>query len=76
MSNIDQDMPDDLKAMEAAVENGADPDDIKGIERLWLWRFEKKQPAWEKSQSEFVAYIEGRASVIREVVEFFKTLKP
>jgi hypothetical protein len=48
-------MPNDLVQMDLKVNNGADPDDIPGIERLWLWRTGMMFDEISKSQEEFFA---------------------
>jgi hypothetical protein len=42
------DMPRDLVEMEDKIAAGVDPDEIKGIERLWLYRMERDRVALNK----------------------------
>ena len=53
MNTIKMPMPNDLRQMELKVANGADPDDIEGIERLWLWRFQMQIEEWAQAEREF-----------------------
>lgn len=47
-------LPPDLLDMRKQVEAGADPDDVLGIERLWIWQFEQNKNEWEALQRQFL----------------------
>jgi hypothetical protein len=52
-------MPNDLVQMDLKVKNGADPDDIHGIERLWLWRAGKMAEEFGRAEVEFIASVKA-----------------
>src|ERR1700687_6401447 len=43
--------------MDLKVKNGADPDNIPGIERLWLWRCDMMAEEFGKAELEFFAAV-------------------
>lgn len=49
----DANMPDDLRKMAIKVANGADPDSIFGIERLWLYRVDRDREKIDAEQTKF-----------------------
>jgi hypothetical protein len=53
-------MPNDLVQMDLKVKNGADPDDIPGIERLWIWRARKMMDEIGRAEMEFFAWLQER----------------
>ena len=51
-------MPRELRIMQALIEAGADPDEVKGVEKLWLWRFAKRADAFADDHRKFYAWLE------------------
>jgi hypothetical protein len=50
-------MPNDLRQMELKIANGADPDEIKGVERLWLYRQNCLLEEFGRSEREFFEWL-------------------
>lgn len=57
MSVTQMSMPNYLRQMELKVANGADPDEIDGIEQLWLWRFKMRLPEFEREERKFLEWV-------------------
>jgi len=62
MAVVKMPMPNYLRQMDLKVANGLDPDEIKGIERLWLWRFEMQRVEWAERERLFFAYLKSKSS--------------
>ena len=57
MSNIKRlPMPNDLMQMELKIANGADPNDIKGVERLWTYRMNCLLEDFGRREREFLEW--------------------
>lgn len=61
----DPNMPNNLRALAARVEAGEDPDDIKGIEALWIYRLHRDRDAMDKNEEQFLQYMRGQMDVYR-----------
>lgn len=53
-------MPNDLLQMELKVLNGADPDEIPGIERLWLYRMDCLLEDFGLAEREFLNWVKSQ----------------
>jgi hypothetical protein len=51
-------MPQDLIAMEYRIAAGEDADEIPGIERLWLYRFNRDAEAFAEDHRRFFDWLE------------------
>lgn len=56
----DQNMPEDLRKLAERVAAGEDPDEIRGIDRLWLYRAERDRDAINASQHQFFQWLEAK----------------
>jgi hypothetical protein len=67
MTIVQMPMPNDLVQMDLKVKNGADPDDIPGIERLWIWRARKMMDEIGRAELEFFAALQAETGQRVEV---------
>lgn len=57
----DPNMPDDLRKIAEQIASGADPDEILGAERLWLYRAERDYEEISAAQTRFFNELRRRA---------------
>ena len=57
MSVVKFPMPSYLRQMELKVEAGVDPDAIKGIEKLWLFRALRDRDEFDEHERQFYEWL-------------------
>lgn len=50
-------MPNDLRQMELKIANGADPDSIEGVERLWMYRHHCLLEEFGRNERQFFEWL-------------------
>lgn len=53
----DPNMPEDLRTLAARVASGEDPDEVSGIERLWIYRVERDKEMIAAAEMRFFKYL-------------------
>lgn len=50
-------MPKELRIIQSRIESGEDPDGIPGIEKLWIWRANKRSEALAREERQFLKWV-------------------